>query len=127
MWPELSQDDLAKDQEEILRDPDRNSVIVASTAGTIVGFVEVSLRDWAEGCSTRPVGYIEAWYVEPEQRRSKIGRRLIEAAERWAASRGCVEMGSDAELPNEVSQAAHRAVGYSEVLRSVSFARKLKP
>lgn len=101
-------------------------LVAASDNGNLVGFVEVSLRDWAEGCSTRPVGYIEAWYVNPSYRRTGIGRRLIEAAERWARSRGCTEMGSDAELGNEVSHCAHAALGYSEVVRLVLFCKRLK-
>jgi aminoglycoside 6'-N-acetyltransferase I len=72
------------------------------------------------------VGYIEAWYVKPEHRRSGIGRRLIEAAEQWTLSRGCTEMGSDAELHNEVSHAAHRALGFVEGIRVVQFSKKLK-
>lgn len=83
--------------------------------------------DWAEGCVTRPVGYIEAWYVKPEQRRSGLGRQLMRAAERWVLSRRCTEVGSDAELQNEVSHEAHRALGYVEVTRLVLFAKKLAP
>jgi aminoglycoside 6'-N-acetyltransferase I len=72
------------------------------------------------------VGYLEAWYVKREYRRRGVGRLLIEAAERWAWSRGCTEMGSDAELHNEVSQQAHGALGYSEVLRVVLFSKRLE-
>lgn len=127
LWPGFSRDELTREQEEILADSERNAVLVASSAaGTLVGFVEVALRDWAEGCSTRPVGYIEAWYVEPEHRRSGIGRQLIDAAEHWAFSRGCTEMGSDAELWNQVSHAAHGALGYKEVIRVVLFSKKLE-
>lgn len=75
--------------------------------------------------STRPVGYIEAWYVQPEHRRSGIGRRLVEAAEGWVLSRGCTEMGSDADLGNEISHRAHRALLYTEVTRLVLFSKKL--
>jgi len=45
-----------------------------------VGFVEVSLRPYAEGCDTRPVGYLEGGYVAPEWRGQGIGRALVEAA-----------------------------------------------
>jgi len=126
LWPDFTREELTAEEEEILADPRRNAVLVAAApGGQLVGFVEVALRDWAEGCRTHPVGYIEAWYVEPEHRRAGVGRALLEAAERWAASRGCTEMGSDAELANHVSQAAHAALGYSEVLRIVLFSKKL--
>jgi len=87
----------------------------------------VSLREWVEGCHTRPVGYIEAWHVAPGHRRAGLGRRLVEAAEAWALSRGCTEMGSDADLDNRVSHAAHRALGYAEVARLVLFSKRIAP
>lgn len=110
----------------MLADSQRNVVFVAATdRGRLAGFVEASIRDWAEGCSTRPVGYIEGWYVVPEYRRSGVGRQLIDAAEQWARSRGCSEMGSDALLDNVISYAAHRALGYREVERVVAFSKKI--
>jgi aminoglycoside 6'-N-acetyltransferase I len=127
LWPGDAREALAREQEEILADPEKNCVFVAALPDGLAGFVEVALRQWAEGCSTRPVGYIEAWYVRPEHRRSGVGRRLIDAAERWARSRGCTEMGSDADLQNVVSHDAHRALGYVEVTRLVLFAKKLAP
>lgn len=126
LWPDTGRGELAREIDEILADPVRNAVLVAASAsGELLGFVEVALRDWAEGCTTRPVGYIEAWYVEPDHRRSGLGRRLMDAAERWVSARGCREMGSDAELQNEVSHAAHRALGYAEVARLVLFSKEL--
>jgi GNAT superfamily N-acetyltransferase len=127
LWPGSSREELRREQEEILADPGKNCLFVAAVAGSLVGFVEVALRDWAEGCGTRPVGYIEAWYVNPEHRRSGIGRELMKAAEHWALSRGCTEMGSDAELHNSVSHGAHGALGYDEVTRLVLFSKKLAP
>lgn len=128
LWPKETKDDLQEGQRWILDDPKRNAVFVARLPrGELVGFVEAALRDWAEGCSTRPVGYIEGWYVAPEHRRRGVGRRLVEAAERWARSRGCTEMGSDAHLANTLSHRAHAALGYAEVERVVAFAKRLVP
>jgi len=127
LWPDHTREELKREQQELLGDPQRNCVFVAALPnGELIGFVEVSLRDWAKGCTTRPVGYIEGWCVQPDHKRSHVGRHLIEAAESWAASRGCTEMGSDAELRNEVSQLAHHALGYSEATRLVCFIKKLE-
>jgi len=127
LWPDHPREELQREQQRLLEDSNRNSVFIAALpAGEMVGFVEVSLRDWAEGCTTEPVGYIEGWYVQPTHRRSGVGRQLIEAAEHWATSRGCTEMGSDVELWNEVSQMAHHALGYSEATRLVCYAKKLE-
>lgn len=128
LWPDNSPEELIQEQAEILNDPQRNTVLVAAQpSGELTGFIEVSLRDWAEGCSTRPVGYIEGWYVAAAQRRLGLGRQLVEAAEAWALSKGCTEMGSDAEEWNEVSHQAHRALGYREIMRLVCFSKKLVP
>ena len=58
--------------------------VVESTGGGLCGFIEVSLRDYAEGCQTSPVAYIEGWYVDEHCRRRTLGTRLVQAAEAWA-------------------------------------------
>jgi aminoglycoside 6'-N-acetyltransferase I len=88
--------------------------------------IEASLRKFADGCSTTPVGYIEGWYVAPQHRRSGIGRCLVEAAEQWARSQGCTEMASDSLLDNFDSQRAHARLGYQEVERAVRFRKDLR-
>lgn len=128
LWPGTPGVDLRSEQDAILADPERAGVLLATTDdGTPIGFVEVSLRSSAEGCETSPVGYIEAWYVEPEHRRRGVGAMLLAAAEAWAAARGCREMGSDAEIWNEASLAAHRACGYDEVMRVVMLRKRIDP
>lgn len=90
LWPDSPRGDLAEEQQEIIAQPERNGVLVAELQGTLIGFVEVSLRDWAEGCETRPVGYLEAWYVEPEHRRSGVGRRCPSVLGVWRSLPGGV-------------------------------------
>ena len=80
-----------------------------------IGFVELSLRAYAEGCQSDNVAYVEGWYVAPEARGRGVGRALIEAAEDWARRQGCTELASDAQLDNVVSAASHEALGFSEV------------
>jgi aminoglycoside 6'-N-acetyltransferase I len=82
--------------------------------GTAVGFIELSIRAYAEGCATDRVAFVEGWYVEPSARMNGIGASLIRAAEEWARSQGCTELGSDAEVENVSSAAAHLAVGFTE-------------
>lgn len=98
---------------------------MAEQNGQLVGFVEVSLRDYAEGCESSPVGYLEGWYVVPEHRKTGIGRRLVQAAEDWARAKGCSEMASDSELSNTQGQQAHARLGYQEVERMVCFRKSL--
>jgi aminoglycoside 6'-N-acetyltransferase I len=93
--------------------------------GRPCGFLEASIRPYAEGAEARPIGYIEGWFVDPDMRRSGVGRALVEAAEDWARAQGCRQMASDAEIDNAVSVEAHAALGYREVGRHVHFAKDL--
>jgi aminoglycoside 6'-N-acetyltransferase I len=93
--------------------------------GRLAGFVEVGIRDFAEDCETRDVGYVEGWHVDADVRLQGVGRQLIRAAEDWARSHGCAEMASDCYLWNEVSIAAHLRLGYEESSRLVHFRKKL--
>lgn len=93
--------------------------------GTPLGFIELNIRKYAEGCETDRVGYVEGWYVEPHARRRGIGRALFAAAEAWARAQGCTEMASDTELDNDISATAHRALGYEETDRIICFRKEL--
>jgi putative acetyltransferase len=94
-------------------------------SGGLCGFLEASIRPYAEDCQTWPVGYVEGWFVDADLRRQGVGRRLLEAAEQWAAAQGCREMASDAQIENEVSLVAHKAVGFEESSRAVHFRKSL--
>src|SRR5262249_58795557 len=72
-----------------------------------------------------PVGYVEGWFVDADLRRQGVGRRLLEAAEQWATAHGCKEMASDAQMENEVSLAAHQALGFEESSRAVHLRKRL--
>jgi aminoglycoside 6'-N-acetyltransferase I len=95
-------------------------------AGGLCGFLEASIRPYAEGSTAQPVGYVERWYVDPGTRRHGVGRALVAAAEAWARSLGCRQMASDASIDNGVSIEAHVAIGYREVARAVHFSKELR-
>jgi len=89
------------------------------------GFIEIGERAYAPGCETSPVAFIEGWYVDGDLRNTGVGRALVAAAEKWARRRGYTEIGSDLTLGNEISLSAHLALGYVEMERLVSLAKKL--
>ena len=93
--------------------------------GRLGGFLEMGERPAADGCDASPVAYIEGWYVDPDLRRSGVGRALARAAEHHATSGGYREIASDCVLTNHVSLAAHLALGYEEVERLIHFRKTL--
>jgi putative acetyltransferase len=99
--------------------------VAVRPGGGLCGFLEASIRPYAEGCATWPVGYVEGWFVDADVRRQGIGKRLVRAAERWAAAQGCREMASDANPENTVSLVAHQALGFEESSRAVHLRKRL--
>ena len=131
LWPESSAEKHGRELVAILAGKAPGTLplieLVALEKGeTLVGFAEVGLRSHADGCdSSRAAGYLEGWYVVESHRGRGIGRKLLHAAEEWARSHGCVEMASEALAENEMSQAAHAALGYEVVDRCVRFRKTL--
>ncbi|MCZ6675746.1 MAG: GNAT family N-acetyltransferase [Candidatus Poribacteria bacterium] len=118
LWPDGSADGYSCELDAFFagRSCEPLEVLVAEGgAGQLLGFVELSIHRYAEGCTTDRVGYLEGWYVIPEVRGQGVGRALVEAAEAWARAQGCTEFASDAAVDNDVSTAAHKALGFDEV------------
>jgi aminoglycoside 6'-N-acetyltransferase I len=118
LWPDGSEAEHRGEIERFLRGETREPLgvlLAESGAGGLVGFAELSIRPYAEGCRTDRVAYLEGWFVVPQARRNGVGRALVAAAEHWGRSHGCTELASDAQPDNEVSAAAHRGAGFTEV------------
>ncbi len=135
LWPKHDLEELGLDADKLLDTWKNGRMWRASMLATVllaevdaigsVGFAEVDLRPFADGCRSSPVGYLEGWYVQPRFRRSGVGRALFRASEEWARAQGCQEMASDTEVGNETSRRAHRALGYEERASLVHFRRTL--
>ena len=100
-------------------------LLAADESGRVVGFAELSIRNYAEDCVTDRVAYLEGWYVASAWRRRGVGKALVEAAEAWARAQGCTEFGSDALLDNATSAAAHLALGFEETVQIRCFRKQL--
>jgi aminoglycoside 6'-N-acetyltransferase I len=99
--------------------------VMERTEEGLCGFIEVGLRNYAEGCTPSPVAYIEGWYVDADSRRRTLGSCLVQAAEAWAKQQGLQEIASDTQMENAISITAHTALGYQEVDRIVCFRKRL--
>ena len=101
-------------------------LVIDGDDGALAGFAEVTLRSRADGCDpSRPVGYLEGWYIVESHRRRGYGATLLQAAEEWARAQGCTEMASDTWIDNEISQRAHEALGFAVVDRVVNYKKRL--
>ena len=125
LFSDTSADENKGEMAQILSTDNFAVYVCPGPDGRLMGFVEVGERDYAEGCDTSPVAYIEAWYVEADNRRQGMGRQLFAAAETWATSRGHTEIASDTLLDNMISQQAHLALGYEEMERQINYRKQL--
>jgi len=126
LWPETNPERHRKEIEAALSKSNRYAVFVCEDSpGDLVGFAEVSLREWAEGCLSSPVGHLEGWYVAESFRGQGIGRALLSASEDWARSHGCTEMASDTDIGNEESETAHKKLGFESAAKVIAFRKDL--
>lgn len=126
LWDDTSDEDHKTEIVEIIEHTDSQAVFVAeSSNGGLVGFLEVSIRPFAEDCETDHVGYLEGWYVEEGHRKEGIGTALVGMAEEWSRQKGCSEMASDAEIGNELSLSAHKQLGYKVTSRLAHMRKQL--
>jgi aminoglycoside 6'-N-acetyltransferase I len=127
LWPDETPLTHAKIVHELLGEADSLSLIAEARDGIALGFAEIAVRKYANGCNTRPVAFLEGVWVKSQFRRQGVGRRLLAHAETSLAARGFRELGSDTWIDDCTSQAAHLAWGFSETERVVYFRKILKP
>lgn len=128
LWPAADAQELASEAVLFLDGgniPTIAAVFLAEDDATPLGFLELALRSFSDGCDSMPVPHVEGWYVEPFARGRGVGRALMQAAEDWARANGFVELASDTEPWNDVSLAAHARFGFEVVERLVKFRKVL--
>ena len=127
LWPDATADDHRGYMAISLAQPERYlQLMLYDERRQPLGFIEGSIRsDYVNGTGTSPVGFVEGVYVVPSRRRKGVARQLYAAIADWAKARGCRELASDALVDNEVSQRAHRALGFRETERVVYFTKAL--
>ncbi|MGB8627497.1 MAG: GNAT family N-acetyltransferase [Candidatus Cybelea sp.] len=127
LWPDAGSEEHAAEVGAFLAGPSVPvpiAVFIAAAAAP-VGFLELGLRPYANGCASMPVPFVEGWYVEPEARRRGVGRLLLHAAEEWCRNRGYCELGSDTQLWNDASLQTHTSCGFHETERVIYLRKEL--
>ena len=99
---------------------------MAEIDSKLIGFMELNIRNFAEGSRRSRVPYVEAWYVEPVHQNRGYGRQLMQKAEQWARACGFDELASDTDVANARSIALHLELGFEETERVVCFIKRLR-
>ena len=127
LWP----DDIKQHRQDIEdyfsgRSHDIQHALIAHCGDEVAGFVELNIRNFAEGSRHAAVPYLEAWYVHPAFRHRGLGRQLMHACECWAKNQGFSELASDTTTDNLHSIALHKKLGFAETERVVCFLKSLQ-
>lgn len=123
LWPRHSDEALSAEINRIFKSSKR-SAYVAEHDGIAVGFAEYALRDYANGCHSQPVPFLEGVWVSEAYRSNGIARALMQYLEKKARMAGFSEFGSDVELSNYQSQLMHERLGFEQT-EKVIFYRKV--
>ena len=127
LWPDADAE-LAREAQAFAAGfplPNVSAVFIADRGDVPVGFLELALRSFSDGCESMPVPHIEGWYVERDARGQGVGKALMLAAETWSRERGFTEIASDTEIHNDASLRAHERCGFEEVERLIKLKKKL--
>lgn len=85
LWPQT--DDAHKGEIEDFfagQSHDVVAVFIAEMEQQVIAFIELNVRNFAEGSRQNRVPYVEGWLVDPAFQNQGIGRALMSAAESWA-------------------------------------------
>lgn len=127
LWPQFSEDHPAEIQAYFAGESiDIEQAYVLQIGEELAGFIELNIRNFAEGSRRDKVPYLEAWYIKPEYQHRGHGRQLMQQAEQWALEQGFTELASDTEVVNERSIHLHKQLGFEEVERVVCFLKSLE-
>ncbi len=125
LWPKCNFEEELDNCKRILS-TEKETCFLMKNQEKYIAFVQLSIRsEYVDGATTSPILYIEGLYVQPEFRRSGIGKKLITAGEAWGNERGCLQCASDTELHNQNSIRFHKKIGFKEVNRVVTFIKKI--
>lgn len=131
LWPDQPIDELRHDVDAFFDGRATNlwTVLFAvdDAIDDIIGFAELNIRVYAEGCVSSRIAFLEGWYVAPQRRGCGVGAALIQGGEQWALSIGCTEFASDAQAGNALGRTAHLGVGFEEVEVLRCFRKVLVP
>lgn len=125
LWSDCPESELSDGFADILASADC-ACFIKYVDNHAVGFAQCGLRrDYVEGASSSPVGYLEGIFIKEGFRKRGYAKQLLENCEDWARAKGCKEFAGDCELHNKDSLDFHLRNGFKEANRIVCFVKKL--
>lgn len=124
LWDRHAHDAHLSDIDKMLSSK-QNAGYIAILNHQAVGFAEICLREYANGCTKQPVPFLEGIWVKPEYRQQGIGQALINKITTDLIAKGFDELCSDAEIDNKLSHKAHQNWGFNETERVICFRKEL--
>ena len=119
-------DDFQKDEMALIaNDSEKRESFIVFDRGHEIGLLEMSLRNFVDGCLTSPVAYIEGIFINKTYTGQGYGRKILNEAKAWGMARGCTEIASDSELDNLDAQKFHIAMGFQVTYRIVQYKMKI--
>ncbi|HEX6262030.1 MAG TPA: GNAT family N-acetyltransferase [Actinomycetota bacterium] len=102
--------------------PSHHAVLVAELGGAVVGWIQVQeSRLVVERLRADITGLV----VDQTARREGVGRRLVEAVERWAADRGAERIRVRSNVVREDAHAFYPSLGFEIAKTSTVFEKRL--
>jgi aminoglycoside 6'-N-acetyltransferase I len=126
LWPRHS---IASHRSEVrssLGKADFIPFVAERVDGKLIGFLEASVRPYANGCRFKPVVFLEGIWVQADLQRSGVGGKLVQSLSRWCLENGFKEICSDVLIRNARGRRAHQAWGFRETEKVVYFRKPLR-
>jgi aminoglycoside 6'-N-acetyltransferase I len=125
LWPDTEREEERAAWLAAMADEEQ-LVLLAKAEQVYVGFCHCTIRtDYVPGAATNRVAYLEAIYVQPVYRQQGVASELLKAAEQWAVTKGCTELGSDTGTDNTTAMQWHQQAGFTEVERMVCYIKRI--
>lgn len=125
LWSELSDNDNLGNINTMVRGGKRVRYMVLLADKLPIGFAEICIREYVNGCTVQPIPFLEGIWVHPEHRHRGYSCMLIENISYDLKREGFHELCSDAKINNHCSRKAHLKWGFTETGRVAYFRKPL--
>jgi aminoglycoside 6'-N-acetyltransferase I len=125
LWDDTPLDRHLSDIDRMLQSDKDTCYFALDARDDPIGFAEICIRDYANGCTQQPVPFLEGIWINADHRRDGIGEALIADIARRLTAQGYVELCSDILETNHQSHRAHEKWGFEETERVIYFRKGL--